>query len=50
MDEPPDWWALALASDEPLVAVREWRSGEHIVMNTAALKLMLVWGGWRILF
>jgi hypothetical protein len=42
VDEPPaDWWSRALASDEPVVTLREWRSGEHIVMNTAAFMLML---------
>lgn len=39
------WWHDALASDEPFVTVREWRSGEHIVMNTAALCLLLRDGG-----
>ena len=36
----PDWWIEALSSDEPMVTLREWRSGEHIVMNTAAMQLL----------
>ena len=35
-----DWWLDALTSDEPLVTLREWSSGEHIVMNTAAMLLL----------
>lgn len=40
---PDDWWREALASDEPMVTTRDWKhvGGEHIVMNTAAMLLMI---------
>lgn len=40
------WWPAALASEGPVVTLRDWgeRGGEAIVMNEAAMLEMIAFG------